>query len=53
MLKIKGLKAYYLAGNWKKAAGTGLGKAENSIGGFTFQFSDGWWKQLKLKFHES
>ena len=23
---------------------TGLGKAENCIGGFTFQWSDGWWK---------
>ena len=22
----------------------GIGKANNSIGGFTFQFSDGWWK---------
>jgi hypothetical protein len=22
----------------------GLGKAGNSMGGFTFQFSDGWWK---------
>jgi hypothetical protein len=21
-----------------------MGKAGNSIGGFTFQFSDGWWK---------
>lgn len=35
-----------LAANWKEiyanAAGSGL--AGNSIGGFTFQFSDGWWK---------
>jgi len=39
-------QAYYNVGNWmeiyKNAAG--LGKAGNSIGGFTFQFSDGWWK---------
>ncbi|MCH8558339.1 MAG: hypothetical protein LAT84_10965 [Balneolia bacterium] len=39
-------QAYYKHGNWKEiymyAAGMGL--AGNSIGGFTFQFSDGWWK---------
>ena len=35
-----------LVSNWKEiyANAAGLGKAENSIGGFTFQFSDGWWK---------
>jgi hypothetical protein len=39
-------QAYYLLGNWFEiyANAAGLGKAENSIGGFTFQFSDGWWK---------
>ncbi|MGB5981294.1 MAG: glycoside hydrolase family 2 TIM barrel-domain containing protein [Nonlabens sp.] len=40
-------QAYYMVGNWeeiyKNAAG--LGMAGNSIGGFTFQFSDGWWKR--------
>jgi len=39
-------QAYYMVENWeeiyKNAAGLGL--AGNSIGGFTFQFSDGWWK---------
>jgi hypothetical protein len=32
--------------NWKEIYENtaGLGKAQNSIGGFTFQFSDGWWK---------
>ncbi len=39
-------QAYYDVDNWmdiyRNAAGLGL--AENSIGGFTFQFSDGWWK---------
>ncbi|MDX1699681.1 MAG: glycoside hydrolase family 2 TIM barrel-domain containing protein, partial [Melioribacteraceae bacterium] len=39
-------QAFYMVGNWseiyKNAAGVGL--AGNSIGGFTFQFSDGWWK---------
>ena len=39
-------QAYYMVGNWKEiyANAAGLGLAENSIGGFTFQFSDGWWK---------
>ena len=39
-------QAHYLVGNWKEIYenAAGLGKAENSIGGFTFQFSDGWWK---------
>tara|TARA_R110002073_G_scaffold297764_1_gene464077 strand:- start:3605 stop:6754 length:3150 start_codon:yes stop_codon:yes gene_type:complete len=39
-------QAYYMLGNWKEIYenAAGLGKAENSIGGFTFQFSDGWWK---------
>ena len=39
-------QAYYLLNNWreiyKNAADLGL--AGNSIGGFTFQLSDGWWK---------
>ncbi|RME97210.1 MAG: glycosidase [Bacteroidetes bacterium] len=39
-------QAYYMVGNWKEiyANAAGLGLAGNSIGGFTFQFSDGWWK---------
>lgn len=39
-------QAHYNLNNWKEiyANASGLGKAENSIGGFTFQFSDGWWK---------
>ncbi|MBP7184319.1 MAG: glycosidase [Saprospiraceae bacterium] len=39
-------QAYYLTGNWKEIYenAAGLGKSENCIGGFTFQFSDGWWK---------
>jgi len=40
------MQAYYLVNNWKEIYenAAGLGKANNSIGGFTFQFSDGWWK---------
>lgn len=39
-------QAYYKRGNWQEIYenAAGLGKANNSIGGFTFQFSDGWWK---------
>ncbi|AJR02912.1 glycoside hydrolase family 2 TIM barrel-domain containing protein [Siansivirga zeaxanthinifaciens] len=39
-------QAYYMVENWKEIYqnAAGLGKNENSIGGFTFQFSDGWWK---------
>ena len=39
-------QAYYMLGNWKEIYqnAAGLGEANNSIGGFTFQFSDGWWK---------
>jgi len=39
-------QARYNLANWREIYenAAGLGKAENSIGGFTFQFSDGWWK---------
>ncbi|MEL6358692.1 MAG: glycoside hydrolase family 2 TIM barrel-domain containing protein [Bacteroidota bacterium] len=39
-------QAYYMVGNWKEIYGNaaGMGGADNSLGGFTFQFSDGWWK---------
>ncbi|WP_299113584.1 glycoside hydrolase family 2 TIM barrel-domain containing protein [uncultured Winogradskyella sp.] len=40
------MQAYYMVSNWKEIYenAAGLGKAQNSLGGFTFQFSDGWWK---------
>ncbi|HMB96912.1 MAG TPA: glycoside hydrolase family 2 TIM barrel-domain containing protein [Balneolaceae bacterium] len=39
-------QANYLKSNWREIYenAAGMGKAGNSIGGFTFQFSDGWWK---------
>ncbi len=39
-------QARYLVGNWKEiyANASGMGGAGNCLGGFTFQFSDGWWK---------
>jgi hypothetical protein len=40
------MQAYYLLENLKEIDqyAAGLGKVQNAIGGFTFQFSDGWWK---------
>ncbi len=39
-------QAAYNVANWREIYenASGFGKAQNSIGGFTFQFSDGWWK---------
>ncbi|SDC81015.1 Glycosyl hydrolases family 2, TIM barrel domain [Algoriphagus faecimaris] len=39
-------QAYYMVNNWQEIYenAAGLGKAGNSLGGYTFQFSDGWWK---------
>ncbi len=39
-------QAKVLVSNWKEiyANAAGMGRAGNSLGGFTFQFSDGWWK---------
>lgn len=39
-------QAYYILNNWKEIYmnAAGCGHADNAIGGFTFQFSDGWWK---------
>ena len=36
----------FLVNNWREIYenAAGLGKAGNCLGGFTFQFSDGWWK---------
>lgn len=44
-------QAYYMVNNWKEIYenAAGLGKANNSLGGFTFQFSDGWWKYGQTK----
>lgn len=44
-------QAKYLVSNWKEIYenAAGLGKSGNSIGGFTFQFSDGWWKYGQTK----
>lgn len=43
-------QSYYLTQNWKEIYenAAGLGKANNCLGGFTFQFSDGWWKHNQI-----
>ncbi|MBP6447831.1 MAG: glycosidase [Saprospiraceae bacterium] len=45
-------QAMFALGNWQEIYenAAGLGKAGNSIGGYTFQFSDGWWKFGQTKF---
>lgn len=44
-------QAKYLVSNWETiyANAAGLNGAGNAIGGFTFQFSDGWWKYGQTK----
>jgi len=44
-------QAKYLVGNWKEIYenAAGMGKSGNCLGGFTFQFSDGWWKTGQTK----
>lgn len=44
-------QATYLKQNWNEIYenAAGLNKAANCIGGFTFQFSDGWWKYGQTK----
>jgi hypothetical protein len=44
-------QAFYLKGNWNEIYenAAGMGKAGNVLGGFTFQFSDGWWKYGQTK----
>jgi len=39
-------QAEYFKNNWKEIYenSAGMGKSQNCLGGFTFQFSDGWWK---------
>lgn len=45
------MQAFYAVENWKEIYNNaaGVGNANNAIGGFTFQFSDGWWKLGQTK----
>ena len=52
------MQTKYLLGNWKEIFQNAYGNGETgiSIGGMTFQFSDGWWKYLQesnLKVHDT
>jgi beta-galactosidase len=51
-------QARYLLAQWKEIyeQSAGKGKAGNAIGGFTFQWSDGWWKykmETNLEVHDT
>jgi hypothetical protein len=51
-------QANFLVNNWREIYenAAGLGKIGNCLGGFTFQFSDGWWKfkqTTNLDVHDS
>ncbi|MEK0430198.1 MAG: hypothetical protein RL139_2, partial [Gemmatimonadota bacterium] len=50
-------QAKYLVSQWEEIYGhaAGLGRPGNAIGGFTFQWSDGWWKfgqESRLDIHD-
>ncbi|GJQ62374.1 MAG: hypothetical protein SCALA702_14270 [Melioribacteraceae bacterium] len=49
MREDQAMQAKYLIGNWEDIYihAYGNGGYGNSIGGMTFQFSDGWWKYLQ------
>ena len=44
-------QAMFMLNNWQEIYenASGLGKSGNAIGGYTFQFSDGWWKYGQTK----
>ena len=50
-LEDQNAQAAILKENWKEIYenAAGVGKSGNCIGGFTFQFSDGWWKAGQTK----
>ena len=58
MREDQATQAKYLLGQWKEIfeQSKGKGRAGNAIGGFTFQFSDGWWKykqESNLSVHDN
>jgi hypothetical protein len=50
-LEDQNAQAFILKENWKEIYenAAGVGKSGNCLGGFTFQFSDGWWKSGQTK----
>jgi hypothetical protein len=52
------MQARYLAGQWREIyeQSAGKGRVGNAIGGFVFQWSDGWWKygqESRLDIHDT
>ncbi len=52
------MQAHYLLGQWKEIyeQSSGKGKVGNAVGGFIFQWSDGWWKYMqdsRLDIHDT
>ena len=52
------MQARYLIGQWREIyeQSAGKGRVGNSLGGFVFQFSDGWWKygqDSRLDIHDT
>jgi hypothetical protein len=52
------MQARYLIGQWQEIyeQSSGKGRVGNAIGGFTFQWSDGWWKfgqESRLDIHDT
>jgi hypothetical protein len=42
-----------MLGNWKEIYENASGLGKGMLSGFTFQFSDGWWKYGKQKLRHS
>ncbi len=49
MREDQAMQAHYLLGQWQEIfeQSRGKGRVGNAIGGFVFQWSDGWWKYLQ------
>jgi hypothetical protein len=52
------MQARYLIGQWQEIyeQSSGKGRVGNAVGGFTFQWSDGWWKfgqESRLDIHDT
>ncbi|HET9003876.1 MAG TPA: hypothetical protein VFN39_07710, partial [Gemmatimonadaceae bacterium] len=60
MREDQAMQARYLVAQWREieeqTSGKGGGRAGNAIGGFVFQWSDGWWKvgqTVRLDVHDT
>jgi len=58
MSEDQAAQAHFLLGQWREIyeQSAGKGRVGNSVGGLTFQWSDGWWKYLqesRLEIHDT